>query len=96
MPRKVWKTTGLAVSLTIAVASMFGAAASARGLGPRDPACDARVVAACATNWQSLGYPNQATCESGQPCIECPPNYGYMCGGPWIYQATEKKAVKPW
>jgi hypothetical protein len=96
MTRKIRKTMALAVSLVFAGATMFGTAASARGLGPRDPACDQRVVAACATNWQTLGYPSQQTCEWGQPCIECPPNYGYLCGGPGIYYAAEKKATRPW
>ncbi|HET9637843.1 MAG TPA: hypothetical protein VFP12_01400 [Allosphingosinicella sp.] len=96
MPRKAWKTTALAVSLVFASATMLGTAASAGGLGPRDPVCDQRVIAACATNWQTLGYPNQQTCEWGQPCIECPPNYGYLCGGPGIYYGTETKAVRPW
>lgn len=93
MNRNFRKTMALAVSLA------FAGAASAAGIGggqPRDPVCDQRVVAACATNWQTLGYPSRQTCEWGQPCVECPPNYGYLCGGPWIYQAAEVKAARPW
>jgi hypothetical protein len=93
MPGKLKKIITLAVSLA------FAGAASAAGIGggqPRDPACDQRVDAACATNWQTLGYPNRQTCEWGQPCVECPPNYGYLCGGAGIYHATEPKAVRPW
>jgi hypothetical protein len=96
MMAKTRKSVALAVSLVLAGATMFGTIASARVGPPRDPACDARVVAECATSWQTLGYPNQSTCEGGQQCIECPPNYGYLCGGPSIYYATENKAPKPW
>jgi hypothetical protein len=95
MAGKARKTMALAVSLVFASATMFSTAASAIP-PPRDPACDQRVIAACATNWQTLGYPSQQTCEWGQPCIECPPNYGYLCGGPWIYYSTETNAPKPW
>ncbi|MEA3010475.1 MAG: hypothetical protein QOJ91_2167 [Sphingomonadales bacterium] len=86
----------LAASLVLASATMFATIASARVGPPRDPACDARVVAECSTSWQTLGYPNQSTCVGGQQCIECPPTYGYLCGGPSIYYGTEQKGVEPW
>ncbi|MEA3053798.1 MAG: hypothetical protein QOG72_2701 [Sphingomonadales bacterium] len=94
MSRKlnVRKTVGLAVSLVLASAAIFVSTASARGLGPRDPVCDQRVINACATNWQALGYASQQNCALGQPCIECPPNYGYLCG---IYSYPGSYAAEP-
>ena len=99
MSKNLRKATALAVSLVFASATIFGTAASAKGLGPRDPVCDQRVINECATEWQALGYAEYQHCVWGQPCLECPPNYGYMCGiysypgGGW---ATRRVADKPW
>ena len=91
------KTMGLAASLVLAGAAIFSTAASAKGLGPRDPACDQRVINACATNWQVLGYAQYEHCVLGQPCLACPPNYGYLCGiysypgGGWVAEPDTGK-----
>ncbi|HYI41242.1 MAG TPA: hypothetical protein VE053_13080 [Allosphingosinicella sp.] len=84
--------------ITLAVSLAFAGAASAAGIGggqPRDPACDQRAANGCVSTWQTLGWPSYQTCVWGQQCIECPPNYGYLCPYPGMY-AAEPKAVKPW
>ena len=58
--------------------------------------CDQRVANECVGTWQTKGYPSYQTCVWGQQCIECPPTYGYLCGGPSIYYGAEKRAPKPW
>lgn len=97
MSMKFGKRMALAVSLVFAGATIAGSAATARPL-PRDPACDQRVANSCVSNWQTLGWPNYELCVGGQQCLECPPNYGYLCPTPDIYNeyATEPAAAKPW
>ena len=99
MSRKlnIRKPTALAASLVLAGAAILGSAASA-GIGPpRDPACDARVANECVGTWQTKGWASYQECVSGQQCLECPPNYGYLCYYPGMYDwATEPTAAKPW
>ncbi len=94
--RTVMRKTALAVSLVFAAATIVGSAATA-GPVQRDPACDQRAAANCAANWQALGWPNYELCVGGQQCLECPPNYGYLCPTPDIYNeyATEPTATEP-
>ncbi|HEY0131509.1 MAG TPA: hypothetical protein VGB57_08890 [Allosphingosinicella sp.] len=90
------KTTALAVSLVFASATIFGSAASAGYGPPRDPACDQRAANNCASNWQALGWPNYELCVGGQQCLECPPNYGYLCPNPDIYNEYATEPNQPW
>ena len=92
------KTIGLAASLVLAGAAIVGSAASARIGPPRDPACDQRVANACVSTWQTLGWSTYQDCVSGQQCIECPPNYGYLCPYPGMYDdfVTEPVVAEPW
>jgi hypothetical protein len=100
MSRKlnIRKITALAASLALAGAATFSTAASAQKW-QRDPVCDQRVTDECATEWQELGYAEYQHCVWGQPCLECPPNYGYMCGiysypgGGW---AAKRTPDTPW
>lgn len=95
---KLRKTTGLVASLVLAGAAILGSAASA-GIGPpRNPVCDQRVANECVTTWQTLGWSSYQDCVSGQQCIECPPNYGYLCPYAGMYDdwAVEPSAARPW
>lgn len=89
------KSTGLAASLMFASATIFGTAASAAKLPPRDPVCEQQVANACVATWQPLGYGNYQHCVAHQTCMQCPPSYGYLCGiGP---NATKPDAAtEPW
>lgn len=94
----IMRTTALAASLVLAGAAIFGSAASA-GIGPpRDPACDQRVANECVSTWQTKGWSSYQDCVGGQQCLECPPNYGYMCAYPGMYDdfATERGTAEPW
>ena len=95
MTRKINKSLKLAVSLVFAGAATFASAAGIGGGQPRNPVCDQRVANECVGTWQALGWSSYQTCVSGQQCIECPPNYGYLCPYPGMF-ATEPAAPKPW
>jgi hypothetical protein len=79
MTRKPGKAIALSGSLALAVAATFATAASAR-IPPRDPVCDQRVANECVGTWQAQGYAQYQDCVANEQCLQCPPNYGYLCG----------------
>ncbi len=74
------KQTALWASLAIAGAAILSSAASAIPPRPRDPVCEQNVTNACAVFWQQLGYGSAQQCATVEICMQCPPNYGYLCG----------------
>lgn len=72
------KATAMTASLVLASAAIFGSAAWAAQ--PRDPVCDQRIVRTCIYNWESQGYAQYEDCVRNEQCLQCPPNYGYLCG----------------
>jgi hypothetical protein len=95
MTKGINKSLKLAVSLVFAGAATFASAAGIGGGQPRNPVCDQRVANECVGTWQSLGWHSYQACVSGQQCIECPPNYGYLCPYPGMF-ATTPTAARPW
>jgi hypothetical protein len=81
MSRKlnIRKTMALTASLALAAAATFSTSASAQKW-QRDPVCDQQVANACVTHWQSWGYAQYSDCVGNEQCLQCPPNYGYLCG----------------
>ena len=92
MSRRVSKTRALTASLALAGAAIFATAASAR-IPPRDPVCDQRVANECVNTWQAKGYAQYLDCVANEQCLQCPPNYGYLCGYDPRYPFNS--AVKP-
>lgn len=92
--RNISRITGLAASLALAGAGIFGTAASAQW--SRDPVCDQQMADECTTTWQAMGYWSYDHCVGHRQCQDCPPMWGYMCGVGPDYATKPDGDAKPW